>query len=274
MALWTPSELGASVVIWQKADVGVTESGGAVSAWANQAPSAAGNFTQSTAGNKPTLVTGALGDAIRFDGTDDYLDGGTHAEYGGNEVSVVVLLSPDDSGAVTRTAVAVNNGGNNDGWGLIVFKDTTVQPTFALFGNDFSLEFSFTEGILSGVSEPSSWMRFLCAGAASFGDGGGIAGTTGTEGPAADRPAAIGARPDGGGGFEHFFDGDIYEIVVCNRLLNVNERERVEGYLSWKWAADGSLLVPDHTYYGAAPETDGGGGGGLAAPIFGGLVIR
>lgn len=276
MALWTPSELGASVVIWLKADTGVTESGGAVSAWANQAPSAASNFVQSTAGNKPALVAGSLGDAIRFDGSDDYLDGGTYAAYNGVEITAVALVHSDDVGSGTKAFLAVSDaeGGADAGWHMQASSDSgTVDFNASLRFGSSQLDAYRDDGnpgIVSGTVKSAVIQRV-------YWDGDPLIGADSADtygGPAANRPAVVGARwTSDGPAYQNFYDGDVYEIVVCNRMLKAGEREQVEGYLSWKWATDGSLLVPDHTYYDAAPET-AGGGGGLSAPIFGGLILR
>lgn len=61
-------------ILWLRADLGVTESGGAVSSWASQG-SVTASATQGTGSAQPTLVRGALNGrpAITFDG-GDYLE--------------------------------------------------------------------------------------------------------------------------------------------------------------------------------------------------------
>lgn len=70
---WAPTDLGASLIAWWDAGSGVTESGGAVSAWADSV--GALTVAQGTAGNKPTYSATSFRGApgITFDGTDDYL---------------------------------------------------------------------------------------------------------------------------------------------------------------------------------------------------------
>lgn len=54
---WTPARL-AGLALWLRADQGITESSGAVSAWADQ--SGAGNHSTSTSTTKPTVVADAM----------------------------------------------------------------------------------------------------------------------------------------------------------------------------------------------------------------------
>ena len=61
--------------------------------------------------------------------------------------------------------------------------------------------------------------------------------------------AAIGAIATGG---VNYFDGTIYEMVCFNRALSTEERQKVEGYLAWKWGIEASLPV-EHPYSSAAP---------------------
>lgn len=48
------------------------------------------------------------------------------------------------------------------------------------------------------------------------------------------------------------FDGTIYEMVFFNRALSDSERQKMEGYLAWKWGIQESLPEA-HPYYDAAP---------------------
>ena len=43
----------------------------------------------------------------------------------------------------------------------------------------------------------------------------------------------------------YYFTGNIYEIICYTRVLTVNERQQVEGYLAWKWGLRNSLSA-DH----------------------------
>jgi hypothetical protein len=50
-----------------------------------------------------------------------------------------------------------------------------------------------------------------------------------------------------------YFNGNVCEILIFNTaMINLN-REKVQGYLAWKWGIN-SLLPSTHTYYSVAPS--------------------
>lgn len=72
--LWTPAALGAKLVAWWRADLGITIATG-VSAWADQSGNGR-TLLQATPGAQPARIaagTPAGGPCLRFDGVDDFL---------------------------------------------------------------------------------------------------------------------------------------------------------------------------------------------------------
>ena len=51
-----------------------------------------------------------------------------------------------------------------------------------------------------------------------------------------------------------YMNGTIYEILIYNTILTLQERQAVEGYLAWKWGLRRSLQV-SHPYYSVAPSS-------------------
>jgi hypothetical protein len=49
-----------------------------------------------------------------------------------------------------------------------------------------------------------------------------------------------------------FMNGSISELIIYNRVLTTVERQKVEGYLAWKWSLQANLPV-GHPYKNAAP---------------------
>jgi hypothetical protein len=48
------------------------------------------------------------------------------------------------------------------------------------------------------------------------------------------------------------FNGSIYEIIVFSSTLSANDRQRVEGYLAWKWGLQNNL-PSTHPYRKISP---------------------
>jgi len=47
-------------------------------------------------------------------------------------------------------------------------------------------------------------------------------------------------------------NGRIAEVVVANTLADAGDRQRLEGYLAWKWGLQGNLPA-DHPWKAAPP---------------------
>ena len=50
----------------------------------------------------------------------------------------------------------------------------------------------------------------------------------------------LGARM-GGGAVGNYLTGVIAEVILFNRALTISERQKIEGYLAWKWGLQGNL---------------------------------
>lgn len=55
---------------------------------------------------------------------------------------------------------------------------------------------------------------------------------------------------------QYGFTGSVYEIIAYNRTLSVEEQQKVEGYLAYKWGAQGSLAAT-HPYKTTFPAREG-----------------
>lgn len=71
-------------------------------------------------------------------------------------------------------------------------------------------------------------------------------GTTSGWSPFTDNGAniQIGSRSDGGGAYPLY----VYEVLIYNVQVSVENRQKIEGYLAWKWGLNNSLS-PIHPYY-------------------------
>lgn len=58
----------------------------------------------------------------------------------------------------------------------------------------------------------------------------------------------IGCQPP----ITHFWNGYVGEIIIFNSVLSTQDRQKIEGYLAWKWGLHTSLPL-DHPYYNEVP---------------------
>jgi hypothetical protein len=57
----------------------------------------------------------------------------------------------------------------------------------------------------------------------------------------------LGVNP---GANTNFFNGSMCELMIFNTVLSTTDRQKIEGYLAWKW---GVTLPGGHPYASAAP---------------------
>ena len=77
-------------------------------------------------------------------------------------------------------------------------------------------------------------------------------GTTSGWSPFTDNGSniQIGSRVDGAGQAELY----VYEVIIYNVKVSVANRQKIEGYLAWKWGLN-KLLSPIHPYYLYTPQS-------------------
>ncbi len=123
---WSPADIAK---YWWTADAGVTESGGAVSAWVDQVNSL--SIDQASSTLQPTLVTSTnlnSQNAIRFDGSDDYL-----------QRSPISFAS--DGYAFSCITIAYNNGGSGNASLVAQSFLGPADDRFALLVNSSNLQY-------------------------------------------------------------------------------------------------------------------------------------
>ncbi len=229
--------------IWLKADAGVFQTSGEVDIWSDQSGNTNDVWAPSTT-NRPLITTATIGgsahDVIRFDGTDDAL---------------TLASAPNGIPLQDHTAffVTARTGGTASTRGNLFGFDKTGGR-----GSD-GWYYKFTQGQVnmeSGMGLDYGYK--LAAGAANntFLVGEGVFSTPDTtaslyvNGQLTDQntacltplnepagtPFNLGAFADASGtGFTNFFQGDIGEILVYDRVLNTTERDTVRTYLSDKY---------------------------------------
>lgn len=248
---WTPAEIATS--LWLDGSDSATCS---ASLWQDKSGNGR-DFSQSTSSYQPVYTAAAVNglNALRFDGTNDFLDGNTAAKALFQGVTSGILCA-----AVSRT------GGNTSSTVFLASTNSSATtPRIALFANASAAVSQYrapdTASTVS-VSLTHSGTAGLAEAIWNFKETGFVVtGWTGDQGGGTQPQVATSAtasnvcRIGAYSAASNRFAGYICEIVVVPEY-SYDAMTRVEGYLAWKWGFQASL--PSwHDYYYAPPASAG-----------------
>ena len=254
-SLWTPADLPGGLTAWYDADsaTSLVVDGGLVGQWRDR--SGNGRTLTGTGAARPTVVaSGQNGRTIVDFALDDTVV--TDPFSVGTTSSVFAMIRPDLYGATNRDFVTSGAVSNN--------------ATAHILYNDSAGALRLYSGSNIGATNPvaaGSWMNL-----AGITDGAGselrLHGSTFASGNAGtnswSQGVRLGASTHGVG-----VDAAYAEVVITGAVLDVADRQRVEGYLAHKWGTTASLPA-GHPYkttppITAAPATAPGTPTGLVA---------
>jgi hypothetical protein len=223
--LWRPSDLGSALALWLDAEdaASITLNGSTVSQW-NDKSGNARNASQATAANQPTRTLNGLNGkpVLTFDGSDDFL-----SFQGVHDAQWSIATVGRANGSIQGF---VQFGNVNTLGSLLTANAYYARPTSGTGGSPSDATAPFTPGenvILSatyGVSTTDIWKNGTIGTPASLG------------GVASNALSTIGNLQN-----SFFLNGFISEMVVTNGVLSTADRQRLEGYLAWKWGLEVSL---------------------------------
>jgi len=250
---WTPADL-VTVAWYDAGDTAtITHSSGAVSEW-NDKSGNARNISQAINDQRPTFSEST----ISFDGINDYLMHNAAFMYDAGAVdiyTIAAVTATGDKRLVSENRTTDNNplynvaqtssGGGAMGSYIRSSDNTTLFST----SNTLSAAavFSRTTSNLYHWRDTGSSMAGRVAG-----------GSATTRSYSRSKPlsldrftiGAIGPRPSSTTG-SVFINAGINEVVITANLSD-EERQKMEGYLAWKWNLQANLPA-DHPYKQAAP---------------------
>lgn len=250
--MWTPSNMGAELMQWLKADAitGLADTN-PVATWLDSSPNAR-NMSASGATRPQYLVSNINGfSAVNFDGVDDRMSSSSYTLSGQRATMVIVCKldtlrdynpvaqvhstsTPTYTGRVLWVTCYSNGslyaGSNN--YIYYAASSISTSPVLMTVGNS-DLTGAFLR--INGVG--------IAAGPASYPAIPPVANYSGT---------AYTHIGDGGAGLGagRWFDGSIAEMVLCDHTYC--DYLWVEGYLAHKY---GIALNSQHPFYAAAPTT-------------------
>ena len=263
--MWTPTQLGNNVKAWWDASVlsTITQSSGLVSSWASKVGSITAD--QSILSNKPTYIATARNSlpGIIFDGIDDNLTMSSISELPLGTTSGVLFIVGYNNHKDSYRSIQMAYGSAFYGAGNL--KDSRV-----IYCDESDIVFISSWG--SELSSTSSWSSQDRIIVCEF-----IGGTSGAV--TIDGNASIsgsldyntGSNTGGYIGDGEFIPGTgrlpssctIQECGIISGTLSTADRQRLEGYLAWKWKLRWRLPTT-HPYYSRPP-------GNRSARLLGGL---
>lgn len=234
---FTPADIAK---YWWTADAGVTESGGAVSAWVDQVGGL--SIDQATSANQPTLVTSTNlnnQQAIRFDGVNDRLQRTPISFASDGYAFTNITIAYNNGGAAGGSLVAQSFLGVNagrlsyliDGGNLV-----SINQGFAST-NPISYETPATTGVkvlgfeYDAAGNVRAWFN-------DFNTPSSYSGGNSNENIIQTTSLLFGAYNDTstgvfGGGY--FFNGDIAEVIWVPSTLSASDITNLQTYINNKY---------------------------------------
>lgn len=263
---WSPSDATTSLAMWLKHDTGITQASGTVSQWADQSGNS-NDANQSTVNQQPEAVTGfgiSSGTFLKFDsggaGFEKHLTVTDTAtlDLNSSGLSIFAFIRPItygvssggstvDIGYILDKDTAYSLGTANDTAGtpansktLVADLNTSVSGT--VYAADDAIQNLNTWYVVAIVSDNSSSANNAVNG---FFINGSYSADSTSLGADTSTDLIIGAKNSGS--LANMFDGYIAEVILFSGEVTTAERQRVEGYLSWKFGVEGNLPL-DHPY--------------------------
>jgi hypothetical protein len=239
--LWRPDELGASLALWLDADDAstITLNGSTVSQWDDKSGNGK-HMVQATAAAQPTYTT-----SLSAHGRN--VVGGNGTEF----MDAVNAFTGDDSsmivaGRINSISSFAGIFGSTNYGNLSLVYNTSAQFS----GISFSARISGNANALgagnSGIEylqhekDASPSVTYIRNGGTT--STGGAAGST--RGTQPHKLFVYSATP--------YLNGEAWEAILINGLPSTADRQKLEGYLAWKWGLEANLPV-DHPYKTTPP---------------------
>jgi hypothetical protein len=244
---WTPEEL-SNMIAWYKADSLSLNDDDAITTWIDSSNNSH-DATQSTGVSKPLYKTGILNSlpAVRFSSNKSLLltTLGT-ALTSDDTYTVFILLKPS---SISNDPVVIAFPSNSS-WTFLMEVANNGRFYWGHQNGNYRL---YSSSITTSAASIISLKKTSSTTAEFWQDGTEITSFSTAGAGMIATPSMTGDMILGSYTNASFaYNGDIFEIVICNSSLSINDREKVEGYLAWKWGLEGNLPAL-HTYKSSPP---------------------
>ena len=246
--VWTPAKL-SNLSLWlDAADAStITLNGSTVSQWSDKSGNAR-DFSQATSANQPAYSTNALNgkNVINFVSTDSltrttaipFNDLGNNSLYivgnrtgRSNNYSVVLVIQ---RAAFRGRNILFEYGSVNAGkWGT--YTNTDVPSPLGAVGASYK--------ICEMIADQTADTYLFYQDGTSQGSGGAVT----TNVPFNNTVSYIGNDQNNA-----WLEGNVAEVIFCDEKNSDADRQRIEGYLAWKWGLTNNLPA-NHPYKNIAP---------------------
>jgi hypothetical protein len=240
--LWRPDELGADLALWLDAEdtASITLNGSNVSQWDDKSGNN-NHVSQGSASAQPAYTAGL----VTFDGSNDAL------------IAATPIITATDTGTLTMFSVSSLVAGESGymygavdpGQGCALYQSngtnigfarTATGATAGQVAHNITLPGQGVIGVVFSTDTANLSFNGTVTSVV-----GGLAFTAPTV------EFTLGNRRNGTS-VATFWEGGHREIVVSNAALTTADRQKLEGYLAWKWGLEASLPV-DHPYKTTPP---------------------
>lgn len=264
-SLWTPKLL-PNLIAWYDADDDstITLNSGKASDW-NDKSGSGNHVTQATADRQPTLLTANQNgrDALDFMWTVSggagrkYMQRGTNfTNITGSKLSVFITTKPTTNWnaygrAISLTASASTGTAGQD-WNstnriAAILRDASNSNVHSFYNSVGTNTAAVTVGSWSTigviVNGTSHTLRV---------NGSSTTTTLGTTPSFNINTLTIGQNTGEVGTTNDTWNSVYGEILICNTNLGTTDRDKIEGYLAWRWGIAGSLAA-GHPYKNYPP---------------------
>ncbi len=235
--LWRPDALAGSLSLWLDAEDAstITLNGSTVSQWSDKSGNGR-NATQATAVNQPTYTASGLNGkpVLTFDGANDTLsyDGTFLANTDYTVTAVHYRSDPKDFNWFLGGGIA---GVNQN---FLMGYEASTKLRWGQFGNDVD---TFGQTYVAGLPSTVVARQSGADGKSTFINGVASGVSANTANLISNAGANIGSF------LGSFFVGGMAEIVMTTSALSTNDRQKLEGYLAWKWGLQTNMPA-DHPY--------------------------
>jgi hypothetical protein len=247
--IWTPSQISTSAWYDASDTSTITESGGAVSEWRDKSGSLR-HISQGSASAQPTLGT----DVVQFNGTTDYLWNSLPFMYANGELDVYV------AGAINNTSddrllCEGSSTNNNPIYAIAQTDNSDASKMSSYIRNDANQQLAVQPDLSASGAFDDTLNLYQWRDTGSMLSGRVNGGTETSSGYTRSGTFTTDRFAMGTvlrSGTSAFIDADINEVIMTDNLSDA-DRQKVEGYLAWKWGLSSSL-PSSHPYKNRPPS--------------------